>query len=156
MKLADLADPRITTLGLFAEAFMGLSARLSEQLAEHGLSGVEFEVLLRLGRSPCETLRMSDLATQAMLSTSGLTRVVDRLEAHGLVVRKACASDRRGTNAVLTEAGRERIATVLPGHLEIAERWLSGPLEPAELDALTDALRKIRDAVRPDATTGVA
>jgi len=155
MKLADLADPRITTLGLFAEAFMGLSARLSEQLAEHGLSGVEFEVLLRLGRSPGETLRMSDLATQAMLSTSGLTRVVDRLEAQGLVVRMACPSDRRGTNAVLTEAGRERIATVLPGHMEIAERWLSGPLEPAELDALTDALRKIRDAVRPDATTGV-
>jgi MarR family 2-MHQ and catechol resistance regulon transcriptional repressor len=156
MTQPELTDSRITTLGLFAEAFSGLWARLSEQLTEHGLSSVEFEVLLRLGRTDGQRLRMSDLAAQVMLSTSGLTRVVDRLEAHGLVAREACPSDRRGTNAALTDAGRERLSAVLPGHLEIAERWLVGILEPTELDALTGALRKIRDAVRPCATAGAA
>jgi MarR family 2-MHQ and catechol resistance regulon transcriptional repressor len=151
---ADLTDPRITTLGLFAEAFTGLLARVSEQLAEHRLSPVEFEVLLRLGRSRGQQLRMADLAAQAMLSTSGLTRVVDRLESRGLVARRPCATDRRGTNAVLTDAGRARLQAVLPGHLQIAQRWLTGLLEPAELDAFNCALRKIRDAVRPGATAG--
>jgi DNA-binding MarR family transcriptional regulator len=153
---ADLifSDPRITAVGLFTEAFTGLTAKFSAQLAEHSLAMAEFEVLLRLSRSPGGELRMSDLAAQTSLTTSGITRLVDRLERSGLLCRRACPSDRRGLLAALTDAGRQRIAEVLPGHIALIDQWFSGLLEPAEVDAMLSALRKIRDAVRPGATAG--
>src|SRR3954453_4697001 len=88
-------DPRITAMGLLVEVYTGLMDRLSPQIAEHGLSTVDFNVLVRLSRSPEQRLRMSDLAAQTSLSTSGVTRVVDRLEKEGLVVRENCPTDRR-------------------------------------------------------------
>jgi len=148
-------DPRITAIGLLAEAFTGLNARFAAQFAEHGLSAVEFELALRLARSPGRQLRMTDLAAQTSLSTSGVTRVVDRLERDGLVQRVACPTDRRSWYAVLTEAGVTRLREVLPGHLELIERWFTGLLTEAQLTALLDGLRVVRDAVRPEAASGV-
>jgi MarR family 2-MHQ and catechol resistance regulon transcriptional repressor len=143
-------------MGLFAEAFSGLSARLSEQLATHKLGGVEFEVLVRLARSPNRELRMTDLAAQTQLTTSGITRVVDRLEKVGLVCRRACPTDRRSSYAVITDAGRSRLAEALPGHVELIEHWFTGRLDPERLDLFLDSLRTLRDAVRPGATSGVS
>jgi MarR family transcriptional regulator, 2-MHQ and catechol-resistance regulon repressor len=143
-------------MGLLAEVTSGLVALLSPQLGANGLSTVEFEVLLRLGRSPESRLRMSDLAAQTSLSTSGVTRVVDRLERDGLVRREACPEDRRGYFAVLTDDGATRLADVLPGHLALLEQWFTGRLDAPSLTALTDALRVVRDAVRPDAVAGAA
>ena len=99
---------------------------------------------------------MSDLAAQTTLSTSGMTRVVDRLERAGLVERVVCPSDRRGFNATLTATGAQRLAAALPGHLEVIERWLTGPLADGRLDPFVATLRSLRDAVRPDATAGAA
>ncbi len=147
-------DERLTAIGLFAEAFGGLTARFAAQLAEHQLAPVEFEVLLRLSRSPGGQLRMTDLSTQTGITTSGVTRVVDRLERDGLVCRQACPSDRRSSYAVITAEGRKRLDAVLPGHLALIEEWFTGQLEPAERDALLGALRKVRDAVRPNAAVG--
>ncbi|NJC68791.1 MarR family transcriptional regulator [Planosporangium thailandense] len=149
-------DRRITAMGLFTEAFTGLTARVSGQLATHGLSLVEFEVLIRLARSPRSQLRMTDLAAQTQLTTSGITRVVDRLERTGLVRREACPTDRRSSFAVLTDAGRTRMEEVLPGHLELIEHWFTGRLMPDQLSQLLDSLRVVRDAVRPEATSGAA
>ncbi|HEX6500989.1 MAG TPA: MarR family transcriptional regulator [Micromonosporaceae bacterium] len=154
MELFD--DPRITAVGLFAEAYGGLVARFTAQIAEHKLSIVEFEVLLRLARSPESRLRMTDLAAQTSLTTSGITRVVDRLERDGLVRRDACPTDRRISYAVVTEAGRARLDAVLPGHLEVIDRWLTGLLSKEQLEALLSALRVVRDAVRPWATAGAS
>jgi DNA-binding MarR family transcriptional regulator len=148
------SDSRITAVGLFTEAFTGLTAKFTAQLAEHSLAMAEFEVLLRLSRSPGGELRMSDLAAQTSLTTSGITRLVDRLERSGLLCRRACPSDRRGLLATLTDAGRQRVAEVLPGHIELIDDWFCGLLEPAELEAMLSALRKVRDAVRPGATAG--
>lgn len=149
-------DPRITATGLFAEAYVGLTARFAAHLAEHRLSLVEFEVLLRLARSPGRQLRMTDLSAQTSLSTSGVTRVVDRLERNGLVCRTACPTDRRSFYAVITESGLARLRQVLPEHLDLIERWFTGVLNPAQLEATLDGLRRVRDAVRPDATAGAA
>src|SRR6266508_2753364 len=80
-------DQRITLMGLFAEAYTGVVAKHTVQLTEHGLAAAEFEVLLRLSRSPNAELRMSDLAAQTSLTTSGITRLVDRLERSGLLRR---------------------------------------------------------------------
>ena len=78
-------------MGLLSEVQAGLAARMQPVFGAAGLSEIDFETLLRLGRSPRESLRMSDLAAQTGLSTSGVTRVVDRLERDGLVARVACA-----------------------------------------------------------------
>ncbi|MDF5753025.1 MarR family transcriptional regulator [Spongiactinospora sp. TRM90649] len=139
---------------MLTEVQTGLTAKMSPAFTAAGLSEMDFETLIRLARSPGHGLRMSDLAGQTGLSTSGVTRVVDRLERDGLVRRQACATDRRASYAVLTEVGSERLAAVLPTHLDDIERWFTGLLSPEQLDALLSALRVIRDVVRPCATAG--
>ena len=150
----DLDDPRFTAFGLFAEAFTGLTGRFAAQFEEHRLSAVEFEVLMRLARSPHNRLRMTDLAGQTSLSTSGVTRVVDRMDRDGLVRREACPSDRRSSYAVITDTGRARLDEVLPGHLALLQQWFIGQLTPDQLAAMLGSLRTIRDAVNPCATAG--
>jgi MarR family 2-MHQ and catechol resistance regulon transcriptional repressor len=150
----NFEDPRFTAMGLFAEAYAGLTARFAAQFEEHRLSSVEFEVLMRLARSPGRRLRMTDLAAQTSLSTSGVTRVVDRMDRDGLVCREACPSDRRSSYAVITTAGLARLDQVVPGHLELVQQWFIGQLAPAQLDTMLESLRTIRDAVHPCATAG--
>jgi len=150
----NLDDPRFTAIGLFAEAFTGLTARFAAQFEEHRLSAVEFEVLLRLARSPGRRLRMTDLAGQTSLSTSGVTRVVDRMDRDGLVRREACASDRRSSYAVVTDDGLARLEEAVPGHLALVQEWFIDQLDPERLTDVLESLRKIRDAVNPCATAG--
>lgn len=145
-----LADERLTTVGLLLEAHAALTRELERRLErDSGLSVQWFEVLLRLARSPGGRLRMSDLAASTTLTPSGLTRAVDRLVDAGFVEREACESDRRGAFAVLTGAGRRRIADAVPSHLAHVEELLGGALSPAEQAALASALRKLRDHVDP-------
>jgi MarR family transcriptional regulator, 2-MHQ and catechol-resistance regulon repressor len=155
----ELDDERLTVMGLLAEAFTGLAARGAAQLGGHGVSPVEFEVLLRLARSPLGLLRMTDLTAQTDLTNSGITRVVDRLSDRGLVARQACDTDRRTTYAVVTDSGRALLAEILPSHLELIETWLLQPLRAQgeeELAAFLRALRRVRDHVVPCATAGSA
>jgi MarR family transcriptional regulator, 2-MHQ and catechol-resistance regulon repressor len=147
-------DPRLTAMGLLAETYAGMQAKILPTLTAAGLAATEFDVLLRLARSPGERLRMTDLATQTALSTSGVTRVVDRLENRGLVRRQTCASDRRGAYAALTGPGRDLLAGVVQAHVSDIDRWFTGLLETDQLDALLGALRILRDQVRPGATAG--
>jgi DNA-binding MarR family transcriptional regulator len=148
----DLVEhPHLTTIGLLVEAEAGMHATLERQLDAHGLSVQWFEVLIRLTRTPGHRLRMSDLAAQTTLSASGLTRAVDRLEAAGLVERRACPSDRRGSFAVLTAEGERRILGALPGHVAELERVFDALYDDEELATLTGLLRKLRDAANPDA-----
>jgi len=155
-----LLDDRLTVMGLLAETCAGLAARSAAQLAEHDLSTVEFEVMIRLARSPRGSLRMTDLSAQTSLTTSGVTRVVDRLLDRGLVIREACSTDRRTTYAVIGEGGRDRLAAALPGHLELIEMLLVSPLRaPADAGAaglgpFVDSLRLLRDRLVPCATAG--
>jgi MarR family 2-MHQ and catechol resistance regulon transcriptional repressor len=151
---AAFEDPRLTTMGLLIETHAGLLRMMGPQLAHHGLTIAEFEVLLRLSRTPGGRLRMTDLAAQVGLSTSGLTRLVDRLERDGLAEREACPTDRRGAFTVVTPAGRTRAQAALAGHVELIDRWFTGLLEAEELRILQGALRKARDAVHPGATAG--
>ena len=78
----------------------------AELEAEHGLPLSSYEVLLHLDDADGQRMRMSDLAATVILSRSGLTRLVDRLEREGLIARESCPSDARGSFATLTAAGR--------------------------------------------------
>ncbi|KAB2346093.1 MarR family winged helix-turn-helix transcriptional regulator [Actinomadura rudentiformis] len=145
-------DPRLTTMGLLFEAHEGLVAKLEPVWQKYGLSGLDLNAMMRLSRSPGQRLRMSDLAAQTALSTSGVTRLVDRLQRAGLVRRESFPGDRRATYAVLTPDGAERLEQILPDYLATIERWFTGLLTPEQLDGLLTGLRVIRDAVHPDAT----
>lgn len=145
-------DSRITTVGLFWEVYAGLAAKLEPTWKENGLSALDFSALQRLSRSPGRKLRMTDLATQTGLSTSGVTRLVDRLERNGFVRREPAPGDRRSFYAVLTAAGATRVARVLPAYLDGVEQWFTGLLTPEQLEAMVEGLRTIRDAVNPEAT----
>lgn len=153
MDTTDLFDdPRLTTMGLLYEAYDGLVGKLEPTWKKHGLSGLDVNALMRLSRSPGRRLRMTDLAAQTNLSTSGVTRLVDRLQRNGFVRRELDPADRRSSYAVLTAAGATRLARVLPEYLEVIERWFTGLLTPDQLDAFVTGLRTIRDRVSPQAT----
>jgi DNA-binding MarR family transcriptional regulator len=92
--------------------------------AEHGLGVSEYEVLERLASSDEKAGRMQDLAEAVHLSQSALSRVVGRLEADGLVVRKICTQDRRGIFACLTEQGRARYEAARPTHRAVLAETL--------------------------------
>jgi DNA-binding MarR family transcriptional regulator len=147
-------DPRLTDVGLLLEAHAGLVAVLSRVHARYGLAGSDFDTLLRLARSPGTALRMSDLAAQLGLSTSGTTRIVDRLESRGLVRREAAAADRRSWTVVLTAAGEQTLRDDVPDLLTTIQREVIDPLPPKSYAALVSGLRELRDALRPGATSG--
>src|SRR5947207_11382082 len=88
-----------------------LSKALDAQLeAEHGIPLTSYEVLMYLRDATGHKMRMSELASSVILSRSGLTRLVDRLERDGLIKRESCETDARGQFAKLTEAGAEKAA----------------------------------------------
>ena len=112
-------------------------------LRRHGLPLGWFEVLLRLADAPDGVLRMQDLARLAWLSKSGITRLVDRMEAAGLVERRACATDRRVTYAAISEAGRERINAAIPTHREDVQAVFAQHLSRTEQRQLRALLEKV-------------
>jgi DNA-binding MarR family transcriptional regulator len=150
-----LDDDRITLAGLLLEAHAGLVAELDRRLQEDSdLTQQWFEVLLRLARSPDGRLRMSDLARQVIITPSGLTRAVDRMEEAGLVRRDSCPTDRRVSYAVLTPKGRRQIEAAVPRHIEHIEHCFTSLLDAKERAALESSLRKLRDALRPESEAG--
>ncbi|AHH21603.1 putative transcriptional regulator, MarR family [Nocardia nova SH22a] len=144
-------DPRLTDIGILFEATNGIRRRLEPIWSEHGLSVLDFAALMRLGRSPGRRLRMTDLAVQTELSTSGVTRLVDRLERNGFARRQPDPADRRSSYAALTAAGATRLAKVLPEYLKAVDSWFYGPLTPGQCEAMVAGLRAIRDATFPEA-----
>ncbi len=120
-------------LRVHAALTKALDAELDD---EHGIPLISYEVLMVLHDAPGRRMRMSDLADSVILSRSGLTRLVDRLERDGLLVRAACCDDARGSFAVLTEEGVARLAAARRTHLAgVRERFLSR-FTPDELDVL--------------------
>jgi DNA-binding MarR family transcriptional regulator len=143
---------RVTTVGLVLETAVGLRRMIEPSLAcSCGPAAPWFEVLIRLSRSPGQRLRMSDLASQASLTPSGLTRAVDRLLELGLVTREACAADRRGSYASLTDAGQRAMDATLPRHEELIREILDGVFDTEEEALFVALMRKLRDRVNPDA-----
>lgn len=115
----------------------------SDLLAEHQLPLASYDVLVQLVEAPEHRLRMTELADRVLLSRSGLTRLVDRLEREGLVQREPCPDDARGLNAVLTDAGFARLRAAAPTHLRGIEDYMLNRLEPGELAELGRLLDRV-------------
>jgi DNA-binding MarR family transcriptional regulator len=108
----------------------------AELLAAHSLPLTSYEVLINLQAAPGRRRRMAELADGVLLSRSGMTRLVDRLEREGLLERDACTDDGRGTYAVLTDKGEALLFEARRTHLDgVRERFLRH-FEPDELRML--------------------
>lgn len=148
-RLASLDEPIIEAFGMLVEAHNEVVNLAQRQLeASSDVPVPWLGVLLRLARSPDQRLRMTELARDMTMSTSGLTRLIDRIEAAGHVRREACPEDRRGLHAVLTDAGREVLGRAVPGHVVDLQRTMGDALSAEELAELTRLLRTVRDHVR--------
>jgi MarR family 2-MHQ and catechol resistance regulon transcriptional repressor len=146
-RLPSIDDERITAFGLFLEAFAGVSHQVERDLADDvTMPAGWLGVLIRLGRSPGNRMRMSDLASAVALTSSGVTRLVDRIEAAGLITREACPTDRRVAWATLTAKGRKALDAALPGHLSSIQRHLVDHLTAEQYETFVGALRTLRDA----------
>jgi DNA-binding MarR family transcriptional regulator len=108
-----------------------------------------YDVLIELAEAPEGRMRMSDLARSVVLSRSGLTRLVDRLETEGLLRRESVAGDRRGTLAVITEAGREAMRQAWPVYAAGIAAYFARHLSDDELAALTAGLGRVLAAGQP-------
>jgi DNA-binding MarR family transcriptional regulator len=129
---------------LFLHAHSTVIEALEEDLLERlDLPLTWYEVLLHLSGNPDGRLRMTDLAGSLLLSKSGVTRLVDRMEAAGLVERGVCASDRRGSFAVITPRGRAAHRKAAPIHMSGVEALFLDHLTPTERRALVSGLRKV-------------
>ena len=124
-----------------------LEERLDLELREgHNLTLAEYGVLVNLSEAGPLGLRMSDLADRLLLSRSGLTRRIDSMVRAGLVERRSCPADGRGSFASLTETGAARLVEAAPTHVAGVRRYLIDALG-GDLSALASGLARIQDAL---------
>lgn len=139
-------EPGIGAWRSFLHAHARITRRLDEELqAAHGLSLAEYDALLQIAHSPGRRVRMNVLAERVILSRSGITRLVDRLEAAGSVERAACTTDARGQEAVLTPLGLDRLRAAATTHLDGVRRYFLARLDAAELAGLEASLGRVAD-----------
>jgi len=134
----------------FLNAQATLLRRLEAELVEsEDMTLAEFDVLIQLGMAPDRRLRMTELSDRVRLSHSGVTRLVDRLTQACLVKRARCDSDRRGTFATLTAAGRARLRRAEPIHRRGIREHFGKRLTSAQLSAVAEALEPLAHDARP-------
>jgi DNA-binding MarR family transcriptional regulator len=147
-------DPRLLPWVVFLRAHAAVSRALEAELeAAQSMSLADYEALIQLAHADGRRLRMSELADGMILTRSGISRLVDRLEAGGYVERVACSTDARGAFAVLTDAGFKRLQAASPTHLRGVSTHFLSAIPAADRDAfvrvLTDILDGLERAGRP-------
>jgi DNA-binding MarR family transcriptional regulator len=124
----------------------GLNAGL---VADHGLTLNDYEVLLRLSRAPERRMRRVDLAEQVLLTASGITRLLDGLQAAGYVDKASCSSDARVTYAVLTDDGLDKLRSAAVDHVADVRAKFAERYSDEELSTLAELLGRL-DGSEPD------
>lgn len=120
-----------------------MMATIEQDLQDRcGISHVEFEILLRLTFSEENRLRIQDLAERSILSRSGTSRLVERLEKSGFVKREKAKEDKRGAYAILTNRGAKKFSEARRGHIGLVQEQFLGKYSDEELKVLADLLQK--------------
>lgn len=133
---------------LFLQTHARVLARLEEDLERQtGLPLSWYDVLAHLRSAPDRRLRLQDLARSVVISKSGLTRRIDRMEEAGLVRRCGCQEDKRGAFAVLTDEGARAVERAMPVHLADVERHVLRHLTDTEAEVLIAAFGRILTSV---------
>jgi DNA-binding MarR family transcriptional regulator len=139
-----LSEPEMLAWRSFIQCSTGLLALLDNELqAEHALSLGDYEVMAILSDASDHAIRMSELAGRLHLSPSGITRRIDGLVKGGLVERRPCPSDRRGSNAVLTPLGMKTLRNAAPTHVRGVREHFVDRLTAEQLAELASALSAI-------------
>ena len=142
-------DPRLRGWRDLITAHDLLVRRLDEELRdEAGMSSAEYSALLQLAESPGRRKRMNELADGIILTRGGVTRLIDRLEADGLVERDQCVSDGRGTEAVLTQGGLDRLRAASKVHLRGVSAYYFERLSDEEQETIGRVMRDIAEGIR--------
>ncbi len=142
-------DPRLAGWRSFLTAYSVITRQLDEELRdETGLSLFEYAALLQLAEAEGRKLRMSDLALGIVLTRSGVTRLVDRLERDGLVERYQCSSDGRGAEAVLTETGLDRLRQASKVHLRGIDEYYFATVSDEDQAAVGRAMANVVEGLR--------
>lgn len=136
-------DAWVRLLQAHASTTRALSGSL---LAEHGLTINDYEALMRLARADEGRMRRVDLSEELLLTASGITRLLDGLEAAGYVDRAACPSDRRVVYAVITDAGRDKLEAASESHLAEVRALFEERFGADELKQLADLLGRLPGA----------
>lgn|ERR687886_2089484 len=134
---------------IFLTSHAVLIDRIEQELAQAGLPPLGwYDVLFALYEAPSRRLRLHELADAIVLQRSNLTRLVDRLEAAGLVRRESCPSDRRGAFAVITQEGLAMREQMWPIYAQAIAKYFACHLSKAEVEVLTKAMRRVLAAAR--------
>ena len=136
-------DAWVRLLRGHSAAVRELNAQLT---ADWGLTINDYEALLLLAHAEGERLRRTDLVQNLQLTASGVTRLLDGLEAAGLVKKAHCESDARVTYAVLTEAGRTKLKDASCSHVAAIRELFEARYSDAELQTLADLLGRLPGA----------
>jgi DNA-binding MarR family transcriptional regulator len=128
----------------FLRAHAALTRELSSRLeALHELTLSDFDVLVQLYHAEGLRMRRIDLARSVLLTASGITRLLDGLEACGLVAKERCDSDARVTYAVLTKAGVKKIEEARESHLADVEELFGSRFSAVEREQLSELLGRL-------------
>jgi DNA-binding MarR family transcriptional regulator len=150
-----LSKDQLGSWRAFLRAHAEVTRRLeADLLAECQLPLAWYDVLVQLVEAPGHRLRMTDLAGEVLISRSGLTRLVDRLVAEGLVRREPALDDARGTFAVMTDAGYDRLRSATPTHLRGISTYVIDRVAPDQLGALGEACVLIAEPLPGDRANG--
>jgi len=143
--MARATAEQVAAWQAFARAFAAATRSQEAALAGSQLDLSEYDVLVTLAAAPPEGMRPTELADRVLLTKSGVTRLIDRLEERGLIARHACPLDRRGRYIGLAPAGRHLLRRAAPAILR-GLATLMAALSPPDLAALERASERITEA----------
>ena len=144
--------PELAAWRAFLEAHHGLMTVLGEELDEAGVPIAFYDVLVQLTEAEPTGLRMVDLARRVLLSKSGLTRLVDRMAAQGLVRREPSPEDGRGFYVVATRLGRSALRRASPRHLRGIAKHFTSLLSDEELKVVGDVMTRVAESSRMESS----
>src|SRR3954467_4730123 len=140
----QIADDHLAAWRAVLNAHARLTGEAEAALAEAGLPQLAwYDVLWALQRSPGKALRMGELNDSVTISRSGLTRLVDRIEADGLLERRQSSADRRAIDVAITPAGSKLLRKMWPGYEQVLREQFEAKLTQQDARALTKALAKV-------------
>ena len=122
----------------------------AQLLRDAGLTHFEYVALMALAEAPDRTMRMTELASRTNATLPRLSHVARRLEERELIRRFPCPTDRRATNATVTEAGMQLIADAAPGHVETVRTQVLDALTPDQLQQLYSIAGAVLARLDPD------
>ena len=148
--MAELEQPYLDSWRALLNAHAALTRRVEDALASARLPPLGwYDVLWAVYRAPGRAVRMGQLAGDVVTITrSGLTRLVDRIEAAGLVERRAAPEDRRGTEVAVTTAGKAMLRRMWPVYAGVIREHYAGRLSERQALAVRDALERVVEGAR--------